>query len=158
MNPGIKWKAVLVAFAIVAALYFGAFYGMEYWKHRRGPWEVSFNVDEEGNPSLVVYQPNLNISSVEILFPGEKATPTNLNERVAFDIPDKKLPFGKVVYQDLTTLPGVVTLELFGHLVELFPRALMADNKEYSWKSETTIELSITNKPGPLRLPPQKRQ
>jgi hypothetical protein len=157
MTPGIKWKSILVAFAIVAVLYFGAFYGMEYWKQRKGPWEVSFNVDGEGNPALVIYQPKLNISSVEVLFPGEKVGATNLNERIAFDALDKKLPFGKLIYQDLTALPGVVTLEIFGHVVELFPRALLADKKEYPWKSEATIELSITNKPGPIKPSPQKR-
>jgi hypothetical protein len=158
MNPGIRWKSVLIAFAIVAALYFGLFYGLEFWKHRQGPWEISFSVDGEGNPSIVIYEPKLNISSVEILFPEEKAPATNLAQRVAFDKPEKTLPFGKILYEDLTTLPGVITLDLFGHIIEVFPRALLIDRKEYAWKSELNIELSPTNKPGPAKLPPQQRK
>jgi hypothetical protein len=158
MNPGIRWKSVLMAFAIIAVLYFALFYGLEFWKHRQGPWEISFSVDGEGNPGIVIYEPKLNISSVELLFPGEKAGPTNLVQRVAFDRPEKQLPFGKVMYEDLTTLPGVVTLDLFGHVIEIFPRALLVDKKEYAWKSELNIELSPTNKPGPAHLPAQQRR
>jgi hypothetical protein len=158
MNSGIRWKSVLVAFAIIAVLYLAMFYGLEFWKHRQGPWEISFNSDAEGNPGIVIYEPKLNISSVELLFPGEKTAVTNLAQRVAFDLPEKKLPFGKILYEDLTTLPGVITLDLFGHIIEIFPRALLIDKKEYEWKSELNIELSPTNKPGPAKLPAQQRK
>src|ERR1051325_9498745 len=93
--------------------------------------------------------PKLNISSVEILFPGERDARTNFVERVTFDQPRRPIPFGKIIYEDLTALPGVITLELFGHYLEVFPRAFVIDRKEYPWKSESTVELSMTNKPGP---------
>jgi hypothetical protein len=158
MSSGIRAKSLVVLAVLLIAFYFAAFHGIEYSNHRKGPWEMSFTVDGEGNPSLVIYEPKLNISSVEILFPGEKEPRTNFVQRVAFDQPQRPIPFGKIIYEDLTALPGVITLEVFGHFIEVFPRALMVDRKEYPWKSESTLELSITNKPGPPRLPPQKRE
>jgi hypothetical protein len=142
----------------VLALYVASFCGVEWWRHRLGPWEVTFSVDGEGNPSLVIYQPRLNISSVELIFPGERLNRSNMLERVAFERPGKPIPFGKVMYEDLTTLPGVITMDLFGHIIEIFPRALLADRKETEWKTETTIELAITNKTGAFKLPPQQRE
>ena len=157
MSSGIRPKSLLLLGLVLVVFYFAAFYGIEWSKHRKGPWEIAFTVDGEGNPSLVIYEPRLNISSVEILFPGEREARTNFLERIAFDHPQKAVPFGKVIYEDLTTFPGVISLELFGHYLEVFPRALSIDRKEYPWKSESTIELSITNKPGPPKLPAQKR-
>jgi hypothetical protein len=158
MSSGIRAKSLLALAVLLVGFYFAAFYGIEYSKHRNGPWEMSFTVDGEGNPSVVIYEPKLSISSVEILFPGEHDARTNFVERVTFDLPQRPIPFGKVIYEDLTSLPGVISLELFGHYLEVFPRAFVIDKKEYPWKSESTVELSITNKPGPPKLPPQKRE
>src|SRR5437762_12956230 len=108
--------------------------------------------DAQGNPSVIIYQPKLNISSVELLFPGEKAPKTNLSQRIAFDRPLQKVIFGRVLYEDLTVLPGVVTFDLFGHEIELLPRTLIINKKEVPWKSEAVIEMSATNKlPQPLK-------
>jgi hypothetical protein len=41
-------------------------------------------------------------------------------------------------------LPGTVTLELFGHEIELLPRVLIIDRKEHPWKSGTTISLVVS--------------
>src|ERR1051325_11626615 len=149
MSSGIRAKSLLALAVLLIAFYFAAFYGIEHANHRKGPWEMSFTVDGEGNPSVVIYEPKLNISSVEILFPGERDARTNFVERVTFDQPRRPIPFGKIIYEDLTALPGVITLELFGHYLEVFPRAFVIDRKEYPWKSESTVELSMTNKPGP---------
>ena len=43
-------------------------------------------------------------------------------------------------------MPGTVTMDLFGHEVELLPRTLIVNKKEVPWKSNTAIELSPTNK------------
>src|SRR5947208_1011458 len=108
MRTAVTPRSVALWFFVVLVLYLGVFYGMEYWRHRKGPWEVNFVSDGQGNPSVVVYQPGLNISSVELLFPGEKALTNNLSQRVSFSRPLKKIMFGRVLYQDLTVLPGVV--------------------------------------------------
>src|SRR5205823_7079175 len=117
------------------ALYLCVFYSIEYWRQRKGPWDVNFVTDAAGNPSIVVYQPRLKISSVELLFPGENVTRSNFSQRVLFDRPLNKVPFGRVLYEDLTVLPGVVTFDLLGHEVELMPRTLIVNKKEVPWKA-----------------------
>lgn len=147
MKSSFPTKAVVLLFIAVVALYAAVFYGIEYLRMRKGGWEVNFLSDREGNASIVVYQPTLNISSVELVFLGEKIGRTNLSERVLFNRPKKPVPFGKVIYEDLTSLPGVVTFDFFGHEIELLPRVLIVNKKEIRWKSESVVELSATNKP-----------
>jgi hypothetical protein len=150
MKSGLTLKSIVLWFAIVLALYLGTFYGIEHLNRKNGAWEVEFTSDETGNPSIVIYQPKLEISTVEIIFAGEKAPRTNFSEKVLFDHPLKTLPapspIGEIIYEDLRALPGVVTFNFFGHEVELLPRTLIVDKKEIPWKSETVIELSETNK------------
>ena len=159
MKTGISTRSIATWFVVVLILYAAVFYGIESWRHRKGPWQVTFLTDSAGNPALVVYQPALNISSVELVFPGEHAERTNLSEKVLFDRPLKPVPFGKVIYQDLTVLPGAVTFDLFGHEVELLPRVLYINKKEVPWKSDSIVELSETNKPAtPPKPPAQSRR
>jgi hypothetical protein len=155
MKLAITPRYIAVWFVIVLAVYLASFHGIEYLNHRKGPWEVSFMADAQGNPAIVAYQPRLDISSVEILFSGEKVPQTNLSQRVVFDRPLREVPFGKVIYADLRTLPGVVTFDLFGHEIELLPRVLIVNKKEIPWKSEMNIELSVTNKPARPPKPPK---
>jgi hypothetical protein len=42
---------------------------------------------------------------------------------------------------DLRFLPGTVTFQLYGHEVELLPRALMIDRQEHPWKPDSVINL-----------------
>lgn len=152
MKAAITPKSIAAWFFAVLALYLCVFYSIEYWRERKGPWEVNFAADAAGNPSIVIYQPRLNISSVELLFPGEKAAKSNFSQRVSFDRPLNKAVVGRVLYEDLTVLPGVVTFDLFGHEIELMPRTLVVNRKEVPWKSESVIELWPTNKlPQPLK-------
>jgi len=152
VKASITPKSIAAWFFVVLALYLLIFYSMEYWRQRKGPWEVGFITDATANPSIVVYQPRLNVSSVELLFPGEKAAKSNFSQRILFDRPLNKVPFGRVLYEDLTVLPGVITFDLFGHEIELMPRTLVINKKEVPWKSESVIELWPTNKlPQPLK-------
>jgi hypothetical protein len=80
---------------------------------------------------------------LKIVFPGARTALTNLSTSVLFDNPIKTVPFGKFVFHDLMYLPGTVTLELFGHEIELLPRVLIIDRKEYPWKSGATISLAV---------------
>jgi hypothetical protein len=157
MRAGFSAKSISIFFIAVLVFYFAAFYGCEYMRHRKGPWEVQFITDNAGRPSIVVFQPKRGISSFEILFHGEQIEKTNLSQRVAFDRPLKLVPFGKVIYEDLTFLPGVVTFDLFGHEIELLPRVLIVNKKEVPWKSDTTLELSPTNKLAQVPRSPQRR-
>ena len=45
------------------------------------------------------------------------------------------VPFGECIYQDLMFLPGVVTMNLLGHEIELMPRTLVIDKKEIPWST-----------------------
>ena len=45
------------------------------------------------------------------------------------------VPFGECIYQDLMFLPGIVTMNLLGHEIELMPRTLVVDKKEVPWST-----------------------
>ena len=145
-------KSFIVVGAAVIALYFVFFYGIEGCRHRKGPWEVTFGTNSSG-PTLTVTQPALRINHLITCF-GETTTATNLPQTVRFDVPKRAVPFGKVIYEDLTQLPGVVTFDLFGHEVELLPRVLIVNKRQIAWNSQRSVELWPTNK---LAQPPKPR-
>ncbi len=143
----------IVLFVLVVVLfYLAAFNTIEYMRRRNGPWQVSFLTDAQGVPAISIRQPKLQIQQFEIVLHDEKVTATNLAKTVSFDKPMKPVPFGKVIYQDLTSLPGVVTLDLFGHEIELLPRTLIVNRKHVPWDSSAVLHLTATNK---LTLPPK---
>jgi hypothetical protein len=157
MRSAFSAKSIALLFGAVLLLYFAAFYGCEHVRARKGPWEVQFHTDGDGRPSVVIYQPRLGISAVEILFVDEQHPATNLTERVNFSSPQMPVPFGEVIYEDLTFLPGVVTFNLFGHEVELLRRVLIVNKKEIAWTSDSTVELAKADKPANPPKPPHKR-
>ena len=57
-----------------------------------------------------------------------------------------------------TALPGVITLDLFGHEIELLPRVLIVNKKEVPWQSGLSLVLSPTNKPAIPPKPPTPRK
>jgi hypothetical protein len=122
------------AFLIAAALYFAAFHLIEHRRNSRGPWSVRFVATEAQAPRLVISQPSLRVTNVEVRFPSSRANA--LDETVRFDkarpVPFP-VPFGECVFLDGTFLPGTVTLRCFGHEIELLPRALILDHEEWSW-------------------------
>jgi hypothetical protein len=145
-------KSVILVGLTVIALYFVAFYAIEGCRRAKGPWEVTFATNEMG-PALTVKQPRLNYNCV-IRFHGEKAAATNLPQTVRFDRPKKPVPFGKVIYEDLTQFPGVVTFDLFGHEIELIRRALTVNKRQIPWNAQRSVDLWPTNK---LAQPPKPR-
>jgi hypothetical protein len=142
-------KTFIVLALVVFALYFVVFYGIEGCRRAKGPWEVTFSTNEQG-PLIAIRQPRLKYDSL-IAFPGESAPATNVT--VKFNRPKQPVPFGKVIYEDLMQLPGIVTFDLFGHEIELMPRALVVNKREVRW-NQRSIVLWPTNKPA---LPPQPR-
>ena len=66
-----------------------------------------------------------------------------------------EMPIGEVIYEDLRSMPGVVTFNLFGHEIELLPRVLIVNKKEVPWKPQAMIELSATNKLPTAPKPPK---
>ena len=160
MKSGITPRSLILLFPVVLVLYFGVFYGLEHLRQRRGPWEVEFTSTPQGEPMLVVNQSALGVRDLKLVFRGERAT--NEPGRVRFDRVQRPVPFGRVIYEDLTFLPGVVTFDLFGHEVELLPRVLIANKREIPWPagaqdSSAIIDFWPTNKPAQPPSPPKKR-
>ena len=52
-----------------------------------------------------------------------------------------EVPFGKCVFMDTTFMPGTVTFDLFGHEIELLPRALIIDRQDHPWQRDAAITL-----------------
>jgi hypothetical protein len=149
MNSGFSPKSIVVVFVIVLAFYLGGFWGLEYLRTHKGPWEVRFDGNSSGVPSITVRQATVGVQDVKLIFHGES---TNGIGVVRFDGVQKDALFGEVIYEDLTFLPGVVTFNLFGHEIELLPRVLVVNKKEIPWQSGSEINLWPTNK---LPVPPK---
>ena len=156
MKSGFTAKSIVLLFFAVLGLYLVVFFGIERARQHKGPWEVDFQTNPEGSPQLIVSQAKLGLSDVKIVVHGENIS--NTTGRVSFDHVKRPVPFGKVIYEDLTFLPGVVTFDLFGHEIELLPRALIANKKQVAWKSGITIDLWPTNKPAEPPRPPKARR
>jgi hypothetical protein len=137
-------KHAAMAFGIALIGYI-LFYGCDsHLRSRKGPWIVNFQSNTNGEPLLVIDQPVLKIHT-QILLAGEKAT--NTPGPVEFINPQHlQTPFGRVRFHDLTYLPGTVTLDVYGHEVELLPRTLVLNTKEVGWTNNITYVLSPTNK------------
>src|SRR5262249_60091514 len=66
-NPA---KHFIVAFIIAVLGYAVVFYFIENRRTRKGPWQVTFTNSPAGSPAIVIHQPALGISNVQIQFPG----------------------------------------------------------------------------------------
>lgn len=141
-------RHVWVPFAIAVLVYVIFYGGIEHRRNRNGPWQVAFTNDAAGAPELVINQPKLAITNVQIAFPGETAT--NAPESFAFSQPREvpyNIVFAKCVFMDTTFLPGTLVFDLFGHEIQLIPRVLTIDQKEIPWESNQKIGVPRTNAP-----------
>ena len=154
MKASRPFRTLLILFALVLAFYLASFYGVEYLRHRKGPWVMRFDRATDGTPIVEISQPHLGINGTRIVFRGEVYT--NAAETVSFALPEptRPVPFGRVIYEDLTFLPGVVTLDLFGHEIELVPRTLVVNRLGLAWETGMEIFLTPTNKPATPPQPP----
>ena len=148
---GLTPKSIAVVFVVVVILYFASFWGIEKLRQHRGPWVVAFGSNSQGEPTLTVSQTARGLSEVRLVVHGESIT--NPPVTVRFDRVLQAVPFGTVIYEDLTFLPGVVTFDLFGHEVELLPRVLVVNKHEVPWQQGAVVDLWPTNKPA---IPPQR--
>lgn len=140
-------KHLALAFAGAALIYVAAFYAIEHFRGRNGPWQVTFKTSPSGEPSILISEPHIGISNVAVLFPGRQLDATNFQNTVVFERPVTNVPFGGVRYLDTTFLPGAVVFELFGHEVQLLPRVLMLDRREVPWRN--SAEHVLLPKPQP---------
>jgi hypothetical protein len=135
------------AFALALGVYAAGFALDAHLRTRRGPWEATFATEPDGTPRVTVRQPRLGLIDVVFRFPGGVAGGSNLPRTVRFMPPTNAVPFGSAVFEDLTTLPGTVTLELFGHEIEWLPRTLFVDRRAQAWRSGDVVDLPATNRP-----------
>jgi hypothetical protein len=160
MDSAALLKRIGVLFLIVLALYLAAFFGLEGLRRRNAPWEVTFTTNATGTAAVHIRQPNLNIRDFTLLFPEESPPPGPTGQRLRFAEPQTwpfAIPYGQCIFEDLTFLPGTVTLQVFGHEVELLPRTLIVDRREQSWTSGSPLSLWATNKVPPKQEKPRKK-
>ena len=152
MKPDNPAKQFILAFLLALVIYIAFYWVIQHRRVRKGPWEISFIANSDGAPALIVNQPKLAITNVQITFAGEHPATSNDGpvtlrfsqpQQVPFDV-----PFGKCIFADLTFLPGTVTFSnIFGHEIELLPRVLIIDYEEHAWHSDSAIV--VKQKPEP---------
>ena len=146
MKPDGLLRQVAWVFVGALVVYAFAYTAIEHRRTRNGPWQVAFTHDASGTPALLVNQPQLAITNVLLVFPGETMTPpTNAAARPAFAQPQPvpfAVPFGQCVFMDTTSLPGTIVFELFGHEIQLLPRVLTIDKTEQPWQSGARLTLN----------------
>jgi hypothetical protein len=130
-------RHLLIVFGTVLVCYVVGFWGSEWWRHRRGPWEVTFTSGTNGLAGVEINQAALGIRGVRVEVAGAPLTNQAPRQVLHFREPTDRarVPFGQVTFLDTTVLPGTVTFDLFGHEVELLPRVLIIDKHEHPWRS-----------------------
>ncbi len=144
MNSGGALKHFLIAFVLAAIGYAIFYHSIEHRRTRKGPWQVTFMSISNGVPTIAINQPRLAIRNVQIMFPEQTATETNLPFKLVLDQPREvpfPVPFGNCVGLNTTFLPGRARFQLFGHDIELLPRVLVTDRQEHPWLSDSTVTL-----------------
>lgn len=152
-SKDLPWKPVLVIFALTLFLYLTGFYWIEGSRQKNGPWKVTFGTDADSTrPEIIIEQEDLGIRPTAIIFEIQENLPLNIKlpteaTTLSFDLhqQDFELPFGEIKYRDPTFLPGVVTIELFGTLVEFLPRTLIINREEIPWNSRTNITIDCSS-------------
>lgn len=154
MKPEGILRPLIAAFVAALAIYVLFYAGIEHRRTRKGPWQVAFT-NHLDHPAIVVNQPALGITNVQIVFAAAMAT--NVAEVYSYREPREvpfAVPYGKCLFMDTTFLPGTIVFELFGHEVQLIPRVLTIDRREQPWTSGVTVTLTST----PLTTPPPGMQ
>jgi hypothetical protein len=155
----------ILALMLALAGYAACYLGIEHWRARKGPWRVTFTHNSAHAPGITIDQPGLAITNVQIIFTDKTLPATNAPSASPADpshpnspITDRQspttlllfaqprsvpyeVPFGRCVFLDLSSLPGTVTFDLFGHEIQLLPRVLIIDRQEYPWRPDLTITL-----------------
>ena len=147
MRPDGFFKQVGIVFAVVLAFYIAAYWAIEHRRNRLGPWQVTFTYARSGQPEVLIDQPSLSISNFSIVF--SNASPDTHETVIARYAQPRAVPypvpFGRCLFMDTTTLPGTVVFDLFGHEIQLLPRALTVDKHEQPWRAGESLMLEATN-------------
>ncbi|MBK9140412.1 MAG: hypothetical protein IPM17_16900 [Verrucomicrobia bacterium] len=141
-------RHLLTVFVVVLVCYVVGFWASEKWRHRRGPWEITFAVAGSNAVRVEVNQPRLGISGVrlELNVPNHALPPATNTVRFTQPADRGRVPFGQVKFMDTTVLPGSVTLDLFGNEIECLPRVLVINRQEHPWRSGETHQLEARDR------------
>lgn len=149
-------KHAAIAFFIALIVYLAAYNFVEHRRERKGPWQVTFTKASAGMPALIISQPALAITNVQIVFTGAQSAGANAELTLAFAQPfpvPHAVPFGRIIFMDTTFLPGTIVFEVFGYEIQLIPRVLTIDKRERPWKSNEQIFLPAQDTNSMLELP-----
>jgi hypothetical protein len=140
-------RHTLVAFGIALLIYVTFYTAIEHRRIRTGPWQVTFTNNTASAPAIIINQPALGITNVQVSFVGESNALPEAARTLQFGearaVPFE-VPFGKCAFLDTTFLPGTVALNLFGHEVQLLPRVLTVDRVEHAWHSGERFAVPTT--------------
>lgn len=151
-------KPAAIAF-VIALITYATFYSCDgHLRTRKGPWQLEFTADTNSVPAVVIHQPSLGVERFQLIFAGERVPTNFVPATIRFDTPQQTVPAGEFLYHDLMYLPGVVTLNLFGHGIELLPRALIVNGREEPWRPTATIELKPEAKKTLPPVPKKKKR
>jgi hypothetical protein len=140
-------RHIVIPFGIAVFVYIIFYSFIEHRRTRNGPWRVTFTNDVFGAPALLINQPKLAITNLQITFAGETNNNSS-NVLMVLETPKPvpyDIPFGKCVFMDTTFLPGTIVFDLFGHEIQLIPRVLTIDKKDLPWQSNENISVNGTN-------------
>lgn len=153
------WR-VFRLFIITLFIYITAFGACQAYRRRNGAWSLTFTHQTNGNPLLRIDHPKiLGPNPVTLEFPGEVSPRSDLPITAVFNQPiTNRMPFGPILFIDSSILPGTVTLNAFGHAVEMIPRTLFLDFKEFGWPAGSNIIVAASNKPAPEKLEYKSQQ
>jgi len=146
-------KRLFATFIATLFIYVTLYGACEMKRRKGGPWNLTF-ATSNGVPELRIEHPRLlGPLPVTLRFPGETPSRADLPITAVFNQPiTNAMPFGPVIFVDNTVLPGTITLNCFGHVVEIVPRTLYLDLHEVAWVAGTNIEVSAASKPPPEKL------
>lgn len=160
-NDGLL-KHLAIGFALALGIYVISYWGIEHRRYEEGPWKVTFEKGTNAVPVMVVNQPELHIENVRLQFVGCTVSNTvTLPQQVEFVQPHQwpfPVGFGEIIFEDLTFLPGTVTMICYGNEIELLPRVMTINRQEHAWKSGELISLTLTNPPPPIERKPKKKE
>jgi hypothetical protein len=140
-----------IAFGLALLFYIAAFHWIESCRVAKAPWKVTFEQGVKDPPVIMIHQPAKGVDSLRIVFedapPREQDQQTTMVFDTARPVPFE-VPLGKCVFLDTTFFPGTVTLQCFGHEIEMIPRVLIVDHKEFPWNSG---EIRVQARPETLK-------
>ena len=140
-------RAIAVVFLAALALYIALYKLIEHQRIRKGPWQISFTNGADGLGLIFINQPALHISNFPIRLLA--SIPTNTPPQILSPREPRRVPFqlpaGQCVFMDTTILPGTVVMQLGGHEVQLMPRVLVVDGREFPWSSGSLNLATMTN-------------